>query len=173
MTKQLIAFAHPDLSALAKSLRSQLAALDHKPSHVEMLNLLARASGHANFQSLRANFIPGSIPAFDQSRVDKVIRHFDAQGRMVRWPSKTNHQDLCLWVIWSRIPATERLSEKELNEHIIDAHLFGDHAILRRSLVDAGMLARTPDGRVYRRIEQLPPADATALLQAIAQRSPA
>ena len=170
MSKQLIAFAHPDLSALAKSLRSQLTALDHKPTHVEMLNLLARANGHANFQHLRANFVPDAIPAFDQSRVDKVIRHFDAQGRMIRWPAKTNHQDLCLWVIWSRIPAAERLSEKELNEHIIAAHLFGDHAILRRSLVDAGLLARTPDGRIYRRIEQLPPADATALLQAISAR---
>ena len=170
MSKQLIAFAHPDLSALAKSLRSQLTALDHKPTHVEMLNLLARANGHANFQHLRANFVPDTIPAFDQSRVDKVIRHFDAQGRMIRWPAKTNHQDLCLWVIWSRIPAAERLSEKELNEHIIAAHLFGDHAILRRSLVDAGLLARTPDGRIYRRIEQLPPADATALLQAISAR---
>lgn len=173
MSKQLIAFAHPDLSALAKSLRSQLAALDHKPTHVEMLNLLARASGHANFQSLRASFVPASIPAFDQTRVNKVIRHFDTTGMMIRWPSKTNHQDLCLWVIWSRIPAAERLSETELNRHIIDAHLFGDHAILRRSLVDAGMLARTPDGRVYRRIEQVPPPDAVALLHAIARRVPA
>lgn len=170
MTKQLIAFAHPDLSALAKSLRAQLNALDHKPSHVEMLNLLAKAAGHANFQALRAGFIPSTIPAYDQSRVDKVIRHFDAQGRMVRWPSKTNHQELCFWVIWSRVPAGERLSEADLNKHIIDAHLFGDHAILRRSLVDAGMLARTPDGRVYRRIEQTPPADAVALLEAIAAR---
>lgn len=173
MSKQLIAFAHPDLSALAKSLRSQLAALDHKPTHVEMLNLLARTAGHANFQSLRASFIPTAIPAVDQSRVEKVIRHFDASGRMVRWPSKTNHQNLCLWVIWSRIPAAERLSEGELNEYIIAAHLFGDHAILRRSLVDAGLLARTPDGRVYRRIEQMPPADAVALLEAVAQRAPA
>lgn len=172
MSKQLIPFAVPDLSALAKSLRSQLATLDHKPTHVEMLNLLARASGHANFQALRAGFVPQPVP-FDQSRVDKVIRHFDASGRMVRWPSRTNHQDLCLWVIWSRIPTTERLSEAELNAYIIDAHLFGDHAILRRSLVDAGMLARTPDGRVYRRIEQTPPADAVALLDAIAARLPA
>lgn len=168
MSKQLIPFAVADMSALAKSLRSQLAGLDHKPTHVEMLNLLARASGHQNFQALRAGFVPEAAPAFDQSRVDRVIRHFDEQGRMVRWPARTNHQQLCLWVIWSRIPATERLSEPKLNRYIIDAHLFGDHAILRRSMVDAGLLARTPDGRVYRRIEQTPPADAMALLDAMA-----
>lgn len=171
MTKQLIAYAHSDLSALAKSLRSQLARLDHKPTHVEMLNLLAQASGHANYQALRAGFVPAAAPVFNQSRVDKTIRHFDTDGRMIRWPSKTNHQELCLWVIWSRIPANERLNERELNAHIIDAHLFGDHAILRRSLVNAGMLARTPDGRVYRRIEHRPPPDAIALLTEITRRA--
>jgi hypothetical protein len=171
MSKQLIPFSVPDLSAFAKSLRAQLNALDHRPTHVEMLNLLAKASGHANFQALRADFVPSAIPAYDQTRVDKVIRHFDAEGRMLRWPSKTNHQELCFWVIWSRIPANERLTEGQLNEHIIAAHLFGDHAILRRSLVDAGMLARTPDGRIYRRVEQTPPADAVALLEAIAART--
>lgn len=92
---------------------------------------------------------------------------------MIRWPGRTNHQDLCLWVIWSRIPADARFSEREINRFIIDAHSFGDYAILRRSLVDARMLARTPDGRIYRRIEKQPPPDALALLSAIATRSPA
>ena len=177
MSKFYVPFAVADLSALARSLREQLGRLDHAPSHVEMLNMLARANGHANFQHLRADAqsherlsAETPKPRADHARVEKVIRHFDAAGRMVRWPGKTNHQELCLWVIWSRIPAAERLSEGELNRHIIDAHLFGDHAILRRSLVDAGLLARTPDGRIYRRIEQVPPADALALLTAIAQR---
>ena len=89
---------------------------------------------------------------------------------MVRWPGRTSHQDMCLWVIWSRIPAEQRFSEREINQFIIDGHTFGDHAILRRSLVDMQMLARTPDGKLYRRIERKPDADAAALLAAIAQR---
>lgn len=177
MSKLLIPFATPDLSSLARSLRAQLAALGHAPSHVEMLNLLAKAAGHANFQHLRANAeaegrltVQPADPPADHVRIEKVLRHFDQTGRMIRWPGKTNHQDLCLWAIWSRLPADTRMSEPEVNEIIKDAHHFGDHAILRRSLVDMKMLARTPDGRLYRRIEKAPPPDAQALLTALAQR---
>ena len=40
-------------------------------------------------------------------------------------------------------------------------------------MVDAKMLARTPDGKLYRRIEKKPDPDALALLAAIAQRASA
>jgi len=178
MSKQLIPFATSDISTLARSLREQLGQLAQSPTHVEMLNMLAKAGGHANFQHLRADAAargrlsaePADAALTDHARVEKVLRHFDAEGRMIRWPGRTNHQDLCLWVIWSAIPAKERFSEREINQFIIDGHLFGDHAILRRSLVDAAMLARTPDGRIYRRIEKQPPPDALALLGALAAR---
>jgi hypothetical protein len=181
MSKLHVPFAAPDITVLARSLREQLGRLDHSPSHVEMLNLLARANGHANFQHLRADAQAQSLlsaqtpatPRVDHARVEKVIRHFDERGTMVRWPGKTNHQSLCLWVIWSRIPAEQGFSEREINRFIIDAHSFGDHALLRRSMVDARMLTRTPDGRLYRRIEKKPDPDAAALLAAMAQRIPA
>ena len=41
-----------------------------------------------------------------------------------------------------------------------DRHLFGDHALLRRELCDMGLLSRTPNGSVYRRIERPMPPDA-------------
>ena len=177
MSKLHVPFAVADITSLARSLREQLGKLDHTPSHVEMLNLLARANGHANFQHMRADAAAQSRlttetpeERVDHARVEKVLRHFDDTGVMIRWPSKTNHQTLCLWVIWSRIPADQRFSEHEINRFIIDAHSFGDHAILRRSLVDAKMLSRTPDGKLYRRIEKKPDPDALALLAAIAQR---
>ena len=170
MSKQLVPLALPDLSAFAKSLRKQLAELGHAPTHVELLNLLAKSAGHQNFQALRAGLIPAPAEQAHNARVEKVIRHFDAAGRMQRWPGKTSHQDLCLWVIWSRIPRDTRFSEREVSEIIINAHAFGDHALLRRSLVDMKMLARTPDGKVYRRIEKQPDADAIALMAAIAPR---
>jgi len=178
MSKLHVPFAAADITTLARSLREQLGKLDHAPSHVEMLNMLARANGHANFQHLRADAQAQARlttqtpePQADHARVEKVSRHFDADGIMVRWPAKTNHQSLCLWVIWSRIPAGQRFSEREVNQFITDGHSFGDYAILRRSLVNAGMLARTPDGKLYRRIEKQPDPDALALLAAIAERA--
>ena len=173
MSKTLVPFAVPDLSPLAKSLRSQLATLDHQPTHVEMLNLLAKAGGYSNFQSLRADVRAEVAPATPWERIEKLLRHFDTAGRMQRWPGKTSHQDLCLWVIWSRIPSERDFSEREINAFIQAGHSFGDHALLRRSLVDLKMLARTPDGRVYRRVEKQPDADAAALIAAIAPRLPA
>lgn len=173
MSKTLVPLSVSDLSAFAKSLRSQLKALDHQPTHVELLNLLARSAGHQNVQALRADLVP-AIPAPENAvhndRIEKVIRHFDAQGIMIRWPSKTSHQDLCLWIIWFHIPPGQRFSEREINDFINDGHSFGDHALLRRSLVDMKMLARTRDGKLYRRIEKQPGPDAEALLAAIAPR---
>jgi len=171
MSKSLLPLAVADLSAFAKSLRTQLTTLGHVPTHVELLNLLAKAAGHENFQSLRAKVTLPDGPVADADRVAKVVRHFDAAGKMQRWPGKTNHQDLCLWVIWSHIPPDQRFGEREINEFIKDGHTFGDHALLRRSLVDMKMLARTPDGRLYRRIEKQPDPDALALLAAIAGRN--
>jgi hypothetical protein len=177
MSKLHVPFATSDISTLARSLREQLGRLGHTPSHVEMLNMLARANGHANFQHLRADAQAqarlSTVPPqerVDHARVEKVLRHFDDAGVMIRWPSKTNHQTLCLWVIWSRIPAEQDLSEGDVNRIIADSHSFGDHAILRRSLVDARMLTRTPDGRLYRRVEKRPDPDALALLAGIAPR---
>lgn len=180
MSKRHVPFSAADITELARSLREQLAKLDHAPGHLEMLNMLARANGHANFQHLRADAqaqsrLTTQIPAepVDHGRVEKVLRHFDDRGVMIRWPGKTNHQTLCLWVIWSAIPAEQRFSEREINQFIIEGHSFGDHAILRRSLVDAHMLTRTPDGKFYRRIEKKPDPDALALLAAVAQRTSA
>lgn len=88
MSKQLIPFTTPDISTLARSLREQLAQLEHAPTHVEMLNLLAKASGHANFQHFRADAAakgrlsaePADGALVDHARVEKVLRHFDAEG---------------------------------------------------------------------------------------------
>ena len=61
-------------------------------------------------------------------------------------------------------------NEAEINGALNAEHLFGDHALLRRELVDLGMMARTADGREYRRLEQAPPAEAVALIRHLGQR---
>jgi hypothetical protein len=56
--RELLPLQCADLSAFAKSLRTQLAthqALSAElPGHVQLLNMLARAAGHRNVQSLKA-----------------------------------------------------------------------------------------------------------------------
>ena len=174
MSRTLLPFHSDDISALARSLRGQLADCESQPSHLELLNMLARANGYRNFQHYRAQLAacdqPDSRPPaqepepVDLVRVKRLLRIFDPEGKLARWPSKRSQQELCLWVIWSKLPARQVLTEKEVNLLLNDNHLFGDHALLRRWLCDYGMMSRTRDGREYRRVEKCPPAEARELI---------
>jgi hypothetical protein len=173
MTRSVFPFYAGDISELARSLRSQLAACDHTPGHVELLNMLARAAGSRNFQHFRAQMVaekrlmrPGEAPApIDYVEIQRLSRYFDANGRWLRWPRKFSHQDPCLWVLWSKIPPRQTFSEREMNTLLRANHLFEDPALLRREMKDRGMLKRTLDGRVYRRVERKPPHTAVALIR--------
>ena len=180
MSRPSFPFAVDDVSALARGLERQLAEHDGPPGHVEMLNMLARAGGFRNFQHFRAQAEeldrlatpPVVPPPIDTARLERIARYFDGEGRLTRWPGKANHRTDCLWVMWSRLPARATMHEREVNERLNAEHLFGDHALIRRELVDRGMMWRTLDGREYRRIEQAPPAEAAALIRLMAERRP-
>lgn len=176
MSRTPIPFQADDVSALSRSLTRQLSELDHVPGHVEMLNLLARATGFRNFQALRASHLareqlaaPVPQPSqLDYTRIRQLRRYFDESGRLARWPGKFNHRQVCTWVVWSRLPARRTLSEKQINEAIQSTETIGDHVLLRRALVDCGLLSRTPDGGEYCRNERQPPEEMTVLLRHLA-----
>jgi len=171
MPRTAIPFVAGDISALAKSLRSQLASSAAAPGHVEMLNMLARAVGARNFQQLRAaaeaeGRVELAAPEpVDLARVTRVAGQFDDQGRLVRWPAKPSHQALALWGLWAALPAEQTFDERSISARLDQRHLFGDAAILRRSMVHAGLLWRTSDGRIYRRVERAPTPEALALIR--------
>lgn len=171
MPRELVPFAAADVSALAKSLRAQLAGREKPPTHVEMLNMLARGAGHRNFQHLRASRVApapaAEMPATanPSAAVLKAARCFDAEGRLQRWPAQTSIQHLCLWPLWARIPRGRSFTEREISALLARLNLFGDHAILRRTMCERGMMTRTKDGRDYRRVEQRTPAEGAALIR--------
>jgi len=180
MPRTAIAFASADVSALARSLREQLTAHREMPSHVQLLNMLAKASGYRNFQHLKAEADASPVAAaltppppqhIDEARVARVAGHFGADGTLLRWPSRTNHQELCLWVMWARYPATTIMDERGISAWLNEHHIFGDAALLRRTMVTMGLVTRTQDGREYRRVEQKPPAELVALLRRIGPTS--
>ncbi|PZU86320.1 MAG: hypothetical protein DI527_20035 [Chelatococcus sp.] len=178
MSRSPIPFATDDMSALARSLRTQLAEREGLPGHVELLNMLSRAAGRRNFQHLRAQHAaherlaaPSPSPEpVDHLRVARTARQFDVEGRLSRWPSRPYQRQLCLWVLWSAIPRGETFSEKGISALLDERLRFGDPALMRRELVDNGMLFRTDDCRVYRRIERKPPGEAIALIQHLGNR---
>ena len=176
MTRSVFPFYAGDISALARSLHSQLAGCDHPPGHVELLNMLARAVGSRNFQHFRAQSVaekrlmrPSEAAApVDYVELQRLSRYFDANGRWTRWPAKYSHQEPCLWVLWSKLPPRKTLSEREINELLLANHRFEDPALLRRELKERKMVTRTLDGREYRRVERRPTHTALSLIRLLA-----
>jgi hypothetical protein len=179
MSRTVFPFAAGDVSALARSLSRELEACESKPGHVQMLNMLARAVGYRNFQHFRAqqaaqdrlDVAPAPAAPVDHLKIERVAGHFNDAGVMIRWPAKTSQQRLCLWALWSRLPAGVVLNERQVNDLLKAAHSFGDHALLRRELFGAGLVTRTADCREYRKVGQRPPPEALALLRRLAVRA--
>ena len=84
-----------DISSFARSLASQLADEAHPPGHQKLLNMLARAAGHRNLQSLRAApralASQADVPSLEGASTAplgplarKALSQFDSIGRLAR-----------------------------------------------------------------------------------------
>ncbi len=179
MPRELLPFVAPDLSAFARSLGQALKdrpADQPPPSHVELLNLIARAAGHRNVQAYRASL--RAAPAAPLAAEDrpppqalsdnarKALLQFDSRGRLMRWPSKFSVQRLAMWILWTLFAARRVYSEREVNTILKAAHAFGDHATLRRELINHQLLERKSDCSEYRKRPARPDEETRALLTA-------
>ncbi len=205
MTRTVVPYSAPDLSALARLLERALA--DHQithgrpPGHVEMMNLLARGAGKRNLQELQAEVTRDASPAgatpppagsdiwFDApelldpvttpvepappaltERAGKTLKCFDFSGRLARWPLKLSQQRLAMWVLWTRFDARRVYTEAEVNQVLKAWHVYGDHATLRRELINHELMTRKDDCSEYRKRVQWPDEEAQGLLRALRRR---
>jgi len=166
-----------DLSSFARSLAKGLSAHQsanlRPPGHVELQNLLARAAGFRNLQALKAvppapaaapAVSPALPPLSDNAR--RTLMQFDGEGRLVRWPTKFTVQRMAMWVLWTRFDAKRAYTEREVNAILGAANAFGDHATLRRELVNHHLLTRKSDCSEYRKLPARPDAEVRSLLAA-------
>ena len=185
MSRIPLCLAVPDASAFAKSLGQSLktrhAAGNSPPGHVELLNLMARALGHRNLQSLQASAAGAAVaflrapplaaedqplPAKLSDNARKALMQFDSRGRLLRWPTKFSVQKLAMWVLWTFFDGRRVYTEAEVNQVLKGANAFGDHATLRRELINHQLMARKSDCSEYRKLSPRPDDEARALLQA-------
>lgn len=186
MPRSPLSFVVPDASAFAKalgqSLKTRHAAGKPPPGHVELLNHVARALGHRNLQALQAAAVrsegspalpdpvlaaedrPPPTKLTDNAR--KALGQFDSRGRLVRWPVKYSVQALAMWVLWTLFDGRRVYTEAEVNQILKAANAFGDHATLRRELINHRLMARKSDCSEYRKLPARPDPEARALLQA-------
>ena len=191
-----VPFAVADISALAKSLRASFDGVDKTPGQVQVLNWLAKAAGFQNYQSLLARSassqIAVSAPNPTGAPVDahgsriakskalvnepdialsahaaKALTQFDSDGKLIRWPNKFAVQRIAMWGLWIRFDAKRRYSEKEVNSVFNAWHSFGDHATLRRELINMDLLARKPDCSLYWKRPQVPDEETRAFLRGL------
>ena len=169
MTRTTLPLTIEDLSTFTRSLHGDLQTTA-APGHLSLMNMLARAAGFRNLQHLRASAKAGQALARptrqpDLTRVRQALRHFDAQGRLATSPSRTNIQHLSLWAPWSRLPQDLSMTERQISHHLNQWHLFHDAALLRRTLVELKLIARSAGCTDYRRLDQPPPPEAVALIR--------
>lgn len=173
MTRVLLPLHAADLSTFAKSLAQQLAGAAEPPGHQSLMNMLARAAGHRNLQALRAAQLkpmrpppPEEAPLLLTPLARKALGQFDARGRLARWPTRHAVQRLAIWVLWTHFELRRVYTEREVNELLKAWNAFGDHATLRRELVEMKLLTRKPDCSEYRKLSPRPADEVRALIQA-------
>jgi hypothetical protein len=185
-SRELVPLFANDISTFCKKLRQQLAGagVNPLPGHLALLNVIARSAGHRNFQALRAT--PGrAMPIADTPHnptqtivaprdsmlsrtAARALTHFDTTGQLTRWPTQFAVQQIAIWGLWMRLPGKRELREREVNEYLAAYNRFGDPVTLRRELINARLLWRTPDGRVYRKVARRTPAEIRDFLHALA-----
>lgn len=190
MSRTALPLSVPDVSAFARSLGRSLHERHRDrlepPSHLELLNLIARAVGERNFQALKAvpptlaaaaddeavvvtaadadDTPPPPAPLSDNAR--KALGHFDRHGRLMRWPVKFSVQVLAMWPLWAQFDAKRVYTESEVNAVLKAANTFFDHATLRRELINHRLMSRKSDCSEYRKLPARPDDEARALLTA-------
>ena len=76
-------------------------------------------------------------------------RFLNREARVTTWPSKQKDQQVVLDYLIAKFTLGQDYTEAQVNALLNQWHTYGNPAYLRRSLVDAGLLERTPDGARY------------------------
>ena len=79
----------------------------------------------------------------------KITQFLDDTGKITQLPSKQNTKLAVLEYLAEKFALDCTYSERQINEICDRWHTFGDYFLLRRELVDNGLLSRERDGSKY------------------------
>ncbi len=115
--------------------------------------------------------VTSPMPSLDLTdHATKALKCFDMAGRLARWPLKLSVQRLAMWVLWTRFDARRVYTEDEVNRVLKAWHVYGDHATLRRELVNHKLMTRKSDCSEYRKSTLWPDDEVQGLLAAVRRR---
>jgi hypothetical protein len=82
----------------------------------------------------------------------------DSRGRLKAWPRKRRLQNAALRLIAEAFEEGRDYNAAEVADVLAGEHSFNDPALLRRSLIEHGLMERTDDGSRYWRTAAAPAA---------------
>jgi hypothetical protein len=80
---------------------------------------------------------------------EKYNNLFDTERRIIRWPKKNEEKLFVLKYLQSKFETGRKYNEREVNETLMEWHLFNDFALLRREMYNNYFINRTRDCREY------------------------
>ncbi len=83
----------------------------------------------------------------------EIERFLDENGRIKQLPSKRATQLKIFAYLAEKFESGKEYSEHEVNAIISSWHTFGDYFVIRRGLVESGLIKRLPNGSKYWRVE--------------------
>jgi ribosomal protein S18 acetylase RimI-like enzyme len=97
---------------------------------------------HARLEMVR-------LPGAPVHAREGMARFTDAEGRVTVYPSARRDKRDVLAYLASKFEPGRPYTEREVNETLRRHHTFGDWALLRRDMFEAGLLGRAKDGARY------------------------
>lgn len=92
--------------------------------------------------------------------ITELLKNYlDEQGRVKVYPSKHKYKTLVLFYLAAKFEQEKAYTELQVNNIIKASHLFNDHCLLRRALVNYGFLTRADNGTIYMLSENQPNFD--------------
>ncbi len=83
-----------------------------------------------------------------EQKID-ISRFLDSDGKIMQLSSKGKFKVAILSYLAEKFEENRNYTEKEVNEICNEWHTFKDYFVLRRELMDNGLLCREPDGSRY------------------------
>lgn len=85
----------------------------------------------------------------DNPIFNEINKFLDEEGRLTLFPAKRRNKVIALFYLAAKFDADASYTEKQVNEIIDACHTFQDKWLLRRELVNLGLLCRLTDGSRY------------------------
>ena len=96
-----------------------------------------------------------------------TLKNFlNESGKLTVFPAKRKMKIYALLYLAQKFEPGKDYAEREINDILLDWHIFADPATLRRELYDYRFLDRSLDGKIYRLAMQLPDTDVETWVQA-------